>query len=51
MNKYDTVYTFRQATILELDKIMFFIREYWRPGHILGIDKEFFYMSMEMMKI
>jgi hypothetical protein len=42
MNKYDERYIFRVATIHDVDRIMSFIREYWKADHILGNDREFF---------
>src|SRR3990167_7412884 len=42
MNRYDEQYLFRKATITDVDRIMRFIRAYWREDHILGNNREFF---------
>jgi len=42
LNKYDERYNFRKAKVNDLDRLMKFIREYWRADHILGNDREFF---------
>jgi hypothetical protein len=49
MNKYDESIIFRRAAIKDLDKIMTFIKIYWRENHILANDKEFFYMNMVLV--
>ena len=39
---YDDKYIIRLAEMADVDGIMCFIDEYWKKGHILGNNKEFF---------
>lgn len=42
MNKYDERYEFCLAKRENIDEIMNYIEEYWRKGHILARNREFF---------
>lgn len=43
MNRFDELYSFRQAKIAETDKIMSFIRDEWpKKNHIFAKNKDFF---------
>lgn len=42
MNKFDEKYDIRFATYEEIDEIMSFIDNYWKKGHILATNREFF---------
>ena len=42
MNQYDNYFTFRLATVQDIDAIMTFIKEEWSASHILANDREFF---------
>ncbi len=42
MNKYDSIFHFRMATIADLDAIMKFIHDEWGKNHILAHDNELF---------
>ena len=42
MNRYDEVYEFRLARKDDIENIMDFIDTYWKKGHILARDREFF---------
>ena len=42
MSKFDEVYDIRQAKYEEIPEIMDFYNTYWKKGHILGTNREFF---------
>lgn len=42
MNKYDELYLFRRAKLDDTDRVMRFIRDYWKKNHILANDRDFF---------
>lgn len=42
MIDYDSRYEFRYANVLDIDKIMTFINDYWKSGHILSRNRELF---------
>ena len=42
INKYDERYEIRLAKYSEIEKIMSFINEFWRKGHILALDRKLF---------
>ena len=42
MNRYDSKYDIRIANLDDITNIMMFINDYWRKGHILGVDRKFF---------
>ena len=42
MNRFDKQYAIRLAYYNEIDEIMAFIDRYWKKGHILGNNREFF---------
>lgn len=46
MNKYDEKYEIRLARYDEIDEIMQFIEQYWKKGHILARDRQFFEYEM-----
>lgn len=42
MNRFDKQYDIRLAYYGEIEEIMAFIDQYWKKGHILGNNREFF---------
>ncbi len=46
MNKFDEKYDIRLAHYDEIDEIMEFLDVYWKEGHILARDREFFEYEM-----
>lgn len=51
MSKIDDLYTFRLATVDDVDAIMTFYKEEWQDNHILANDKEFFCINMAGMEM
>ncbi len=42
MIDYDIQYEFRYADVSDIDKLMMFINDNWKPGHILSQNRELF---------
>ena len=45
-NRFDTRYEIRLAMYSEISEIMQFIDEYWKKGHILATNRDFFEYEM-----
>lgn len=42
MNRYDERYEIRMAKDMDIENIMQFIDKYWKKGHIMSCDREYF---------
>lgn len=50
VNRFDEHYEIRLAKVNEIPEIMEFIDSYWKKGHILATDRDFFDYEMTMDK-
>ena len=45
-NRFDERYEIRLAFFNEISELMSFINTYWKSGHILAVDRDFFEYEM-----